>query len=63
MYQKKHQTIPRMKVLYGLFLTTNDVENYKIERVKSWTQDMDPGTRPQSTSDVLILEHLGMTCK
>ena len=52
-----------MKVLYGLFLTTNDVENYKIERVKSWTQDMDPGTRPQSTSDVLILEHLGMTCK
>ena len=22
MYQKKHQTIPQMKVLYGLFLTT-----------------------------------------
>ena len=29
MYQKKHQTIPQMKVLYGLFLTTNDVENWK----------------------------------
>ena len=35
----------------------------KIERVKSWTQDMDPETRPCSTSDFLILEHLGMTCK
>ena len=34
-FRKKHQTIPQMKVLYGLFLTTNDVENYKIERVKS----------------------------
>ena len=33
----------------------------KIERVKSWTQDMDPETRPCSTSDFLILEHLGMT--
>ena len=27
--RKKHQTIPQMKVQYGLFLTTNDVENWK----------------------------------
>ena len=32
--RKKHQKIPQMKVLYGLFLTTNDVENWKV---KSWT--------------------------
>ena len=25
--RKKHQAIPQMKVLYGLFLTTSDVEN------------------------------------